>query len=64
MALLLLQKREVEYDEYLKDRLMAAKNEFRTLLRETKAITYKSYEMVKESDKHHWDIIDVLKVLF
>lgn len=58
-----LQRREVEYDEYLKDRLVEAKNEFRALLRETKAITYRSYDMIKESDKHHKDIVDVLKVL-
>ena len=57
-----LQRRELEYDEYLKDRLVEAKNDFRTLLRETKTITYKSYVMIKESDKHHKDITDVLKV--
>ena len=57
------QRREVEYDEYLKDRLVEAKNEFRALLRETKVITYRSYEMIKDSDKHHKDIIDILKVL-
>ena len=59
---MLLQRRELEYDEYLKDRLVKAKNEFKALLRETKTITYKSYAMFKESDKHEKDIIDVLKV--
>lgn len=41
---------------------MEAKNEFRALLKETKAITYKSSEMMKESNKHYKDIIDVLEV--
>ena len=58
------QRREAEYDEYLKDRLVEAKNEFRALLKETKAISYRSYEMIKETDKHHKDIIDVLKVQY
>ena len=57
-----LQRREAEYCEYLKDRLVEAKNEFRALLRETKIITYRSYELVKETDRHHKDIVDVLKV--
>ena len=57
-----LQRREAEYGEYLKDRLVEAKNEFRALLKETKAITYRSYDMIKETDKHHKDIVDVLKV--
>lgn len=42
--------------------MVEAKNEFRALLKETKAITYKSHEMMKESNKHHKDIIDVLEV--
>lgn len=42
--------------------MVEAKNEFRALLKETKAITYRSREMIKESDKHYKDIIDVLEV--
>ena len=57
-----MQKREVEYDKYQRDKLNIAKNEFRSLLRETKVITYKSCELVKESSRHYKDIIDVLKV--
>lgn len=41
---------------------MEAKNDFRALLKETKAITYRSHEMMKESNKHYKDIIDVLEV--
>lgn len=58
----MVQKREVEYDKYQRDKLNIAKNEFRILLRETKVITYKSNELVKESGRHYKDIIDVLKV--
>ena len=58
-----VQKREVEYDKYQRDKLNIAKNEFRTLLRETKVITYRSCELVKESGRHYKDIIDVLKVM-
>ena len=36
-----VQRREAEYDKYLRDKMVAAKNEFRGLLRETKLITYK-----------------------
>ena len=35
------QRREVEYDKYLRDKMVTAKNEFRSLLKETKIITYK-----------------------
>ena len=42
--------------------MVEAKNEFRALLKETKAITYRSHEMIKESNKHYKDIIDVLEV--
>ncbi len=57
-----MQKREVEYDKYQRDKLSTAKIEFRSLLKETKLITYKSCELVKESVRHYKDIIDVLKV--
>ena len=57
-----MQKREVEYDKYQRDKMSIAKNEFRSLLKETKIISHKSLEMVKESGRHFKDIIDVLKV--
>lgn len=58
----MLQKREVEYDKYQLDKLTDAKAEFRILLRETKLITYKSRDLVNESERHYKDIITVLKV--
>lgn len=56
------QKREVEFDKYQLDKLTSAKSEFRLLLKESKLITYKSYELVRESERHYKDIIDMLKV--
>ena len=35
------QKREAEYQKYLRDKQHKAKNDFRVLLKETKLITYK-----------------------
>ena len=52
----------MEFDKYQADKLVSAKNEFRSLLKETKFITYKSYELVRESERHYKDIIDLLKV--
>lgn len=57
-----MQKREVEYDRYQMDKLADAKAEFRLLLRETKIMTYKSIDLVNESERHYNDIINVLKV--
>lgn len=54
-------KCEREFREYLKDRLIQAKNEFREFLRETKILTYKSKKMIDESDQHLQDIIAVLQ---
>lgn len=36
-----LQRREVEYDKFLHDKMIRAKEEFRALLRETKIITHR-----------------------
>lgn len=62
VSFLILQKREVEYDKYQMDYLTDAKAEFRVLLKETKLITYKSRDLVNESERHYKDIITVLKV--
>lgn len=56
------QKREVEFDKYQSDKMVLSKNEFRSLLKETKFITYKSRDLVRESDRHYKDIIDLLEV--
>ncbi|XP_059485677.1 transcription elongation regulator 1 [Neocloeon triangulifer] len=51
-------KCEREFKEYLKDKLVAAKADFRELLKETKMITYKS---MSEGPQHLHDIEEVLK---
>ncbi|XP_055926376.1 transcription elongation regulator 1-like [Argiope bruennichi] len=51
---------EKEFKEYLKDRLVAAKADFRELLKETKIITYKSKKLIEETD-HLKDIEKVLQ---
>ena len=35
---------ELEYNKFLRDKMVVAKNEFRALLRETKKITYRLVE--------------------
>ncbi len=52
----------MEYDKYQMDKMVTAKAEFRILLKETKLITYKSRDLVLESERHYKDIITVLKV--
>ncbi|XP_054708785.1 transcription elongation regulator 1-like [Uloborus diversus] len=52
-------KCEKEFKEYLKDRMVAAKADFRELLKETKIITYKSKKLIEESDHLH----DIEKIL-
>ena len=42
--------------------MVTAKNDFKLLLKETKLISYKSHDMINESEKHYKDIVDVLKV--
>ncbi|GBM20053.1 Transcription elongation regulator 1 [Araneus ventricosus] len=51
---------EKEFKEYLKDRMVAAKADFRELLKETKIITYKSKKLIEETD-HLKDIEKVLQ---
>ena len=38
------QRRELEYDKFLRDKMVVTKNGFRALLRETKKITYRLVE--------------------
>lgn len=40
-ALCSLQKKQREFEDYIKDKHISAKADFRTLLKETKFITYK-----------------------
>lgn len=53
-------KCEKEFKEYLKDKMAAAKSDFRELLKETKTITYKSKKQIEESEQH---LLDIQKVL-
>nr|XP_006816425.1 PREDICTED: transcription elongation regulator 1-like [Saccoglossus kowalevskii] len=55
-------KREHEYSIYIRDRRIAAKADFRNLLRETKFITYRSRNLVNTSDSQHYkDIEQILQ---
>ncbi|CAF0783715.1 unnamed protein product [Didymodactylos carnosus] len=54
-------KKEKEFDEYIKERYLDAKNEFKELLQETKNITHKSLQMINESDQHLREIETTLK---
>ncbi|XKL64051.1 hypothetical protein PGB90_004137 [Kerria lacca] len=54
-------KCEKEFKEYMKDKLVAIKTDFRELLQETKLITHKSFSMVKENENYLKEIEDILK---
>uniref|UniRef100_A0A1X7VJW6 Transcription elongation regulator 1 n=3 Tax=Amphimedon queenslandica TaxID=400682 RepID=A0A1X7VJW6_AMPQE len=53
--------REDEYERFLHDKMKQAKDDFRSLLSETKMITFKSKEVIESSDRHLKDIIETLK---
>ncbi|XP_072519205.1 transcription elongation regulator 1a isoform X2 [Salminus brasiliensis] len=53
-------KRQREFEDYIKDKHITAKADFRTLLKETKFITYKSRKLMQESEQH---LIDIEKIL-
>lgn len=54
-------KCEREFREYLKDKLVAAKADFRELLKETKSITHRSLKMCSEGEQHMRDVVEVLR---
>ncbi|TRY91116.1 hypothetical protein DNTS_020408 [Danionella cerebrum] len=54
-------QKQREFEDYLKDKLIAAKADFRTLLKETKLITYKSRRLSRDSPQHLSDIERILK---
>ena len=56
------QEREKEYDQYLLEKMISAKKDFKQLLKEVRMITHTSQKMMKESDRHLKDIVEVLKV--
>ncbi|XP_031424585.2 transcription elongation regulator 1-like isoform X3 [Clupea harengus] len=54
-------KRQREFEDYIRDKYVTAKTEFRTLLKETKFITYRSRKLLQESDQHLRDVEKVLE---
>ncbi|XP_067313225.1 transcription elongation regulator 1a isoform X2 [Pseudorasbora parva] len=54
-------KRQREFGDYIKDKYITAKADFRTLLKETKFITYKSRKLMLESEQHLSDIEKILQ---
>ncbi|XP_066150090.1 transcription elongation regulator 1 [Euwallacea fornicatus] len=52
---------EREFKDYLKDKLITAKSQFRELLQETKLITHKSLTLLRENQNHMQEIEDILK---
>merc|ERR1740128_1202128 len=54
-------KCEREYREFIKDKLVVAKSDFRELLKETKIITHKSLKKITDNDQHMKDILEVLR---
>jgi len=55
------EKREEQFEVYIREKTTTARNDFRELLRETKTITYKSKKLVDESNSYWKDIKEVLK---
>lgn len=55
---------EMDYREWMDRRHTQALDDFETLLRETKIITYKSKQMIAENEQHLKDILAVLEVIF
>uniref|UniRef100_A0A3B4B3G2 Transcription elongation regulator 1 n=1 Tax=Periophthalmus magnuspinnatus TaxID=409849 RepID=A0A3B4B3G2_9GOBI len=53
-------KRQREFEEYIKDKYITAKADFRTLLKETKFITY-SRKLIQESEQHLKDVEKILQ---
>ncbi|GJQ77096.1 hypothetical protein Trydic_g23667 [Trypoxylus dichotomus] len=52
---------EREFKDYLRDKLMAAKTQFKELLQETKLITHKSLSILRENQGHMQEIEEILK---
>ncbi|NXC20277.1 TCRG1 regulator, partial [Corythaeola cristata] len=61
MAIYLFLKKQREFEEYIRDKYITAKADFRTLLKETKFITYRSKKLIQESDQHLKDVEKILQ---
>lgn len=53
-------KLEKEFDSYINDKYQKAKQDFKELLMQTKVITYKSFQMTKESPQHLKEIEEIV----
>ncbi|KAK6639719.1 hypothetical protein RUM43_007994 [Polyplax serrata] len=54
-------KVEREFRDYIKDKYVAAKADFRELLQETKLITHNSLKLLQENEQHIHEIEEILK---
>uniref|UniRef100_A0A0B7AFR5 FF domain-containing protein n=1 Tax=Arion vulgaris TaxID=1028688 RepID=A0A0B7AFR5_9EUPU len=54
-------KREKEFTDFMHEKFVNAKSDFRELLRETKVITYKTKKIVDENEGHLDDIEKMLE---
>ncbi|XP_061595535.1 transcription elongation regulator 1 isoform X2 [Cololabis saira] len=54
-------KRQREFEDYIKDKYITAKADFRNLLKETKFITYRSRKLIQESEQHLKDVEKILQ---
>lgn len=54
-------KREREFNDYIHEKFVQAKGDFKELLKETKFITYKSKKLMEESDSYYADIEKTLQ---
>ncbi|KAH0501482.1 Transcription elongation regulator 1 [Microtus ochrogaster] len=61
MCRLYTTKKQREFEEYIRDKYITAKADFRTLLKETKFITYRSKKLIQESDQHLKDVEKILQ---
>jgi transcription elongation regulator 1 len=55
---------EHEFRDWIELRYQKALDDFETLLRETKIVTYKSKQMIAENEQHLRDILAILEVKF
>ncbi|CAK8689189.1 unnamed protein product [Clavelina lepadiformis] len=54
-------KREHEFDDFIKEKFVEAKNEFRNLLQECKLISHKTKNLLKSNPQHKKEIVAVLE---
>ena len=56
-------KMEKEFDNYINEKYQTAKKNFQELLLQTKLITYKSYEMIKEGPNSQTHLKEIEEIL-